>query len=466
MFKAFAATGLLFFCCFMLYGQTEEKRYVIGTIDVHGNNTTQLYIIEKEVTFKSGDTLTLNDLNRRINQSKQNLLNTSLFNFVEITIETKESTINVLIDVKERWYLWPQPIALVEDRNFFDWWQYRTLDRLSYGLYLNQYNLWGRRESLQLKLKFGYSQEIGMTYKIPYLIKTKNHGLNISFLAIRRHELYYKSVNDKIIYMKDHDKIMRTEFNAYLEYVFRKKLYQQHSLRLDFDDVAVQDTIVSEAENPYYLIDGKNKAAYLSLRYYYKKDRRDSKNYPLTGYDYDIEIRKTGFNFSPGHINTASIIINAEKFWKFRERFYYAAGLRGRIFTTPSAPFYIAKGLGFSPDYVVRGYEPYLISGTDFLILKTNLKYQLIKPHIIKIPYLTLEKFNTFHYELYINALFDMGYIKDNTYTATNSLGNTLLLGYGLGLDFVTYYDKVLRVEYSVNKKGLSGIYVSFIAPI
>ena len=463
MFKIVAAAGLLFISTFSLYGQ--DSTFVIRNIFIEGNKITQRYIIEKELTLKAGDTLTLVEFHKKAIQSKKNLLNTSLFNFVDIHYSNDSLDFNVTVAVKERWYIWPQPIVLVEDRNFFDWWQYRTLDRLSYGLYLFQYNLWGRRESLELKLKLGYSQEIGVLYKIPYLIKAKNHGLNFSFLSVKRHEIYYKSMNDKITYMKDVNNVMRTEFNAYLEYVYRTKLYQQHSIKLDYDDIEVRDTIVNTAENPNYLTDGKNHVSYFSLRYFYKKDKRDSKNYPLEGYDYDVEIKKTGFNFAPGNINTASFTCTAEKFWKIKNNLYYAAGLRARMFTTPKAPFYIARGLGFSPDYV-RGYEPYLISGTNFFIVKSNLKFQLLKPRIFKIPYLRFEKFNTFHYAFYLNALFDIGYIQDKTYTANNSLANTLLMGYGVGLDFVTYYDKVLRIEYSVNRKGLSGIYLSFIAPI
>ncbi|MCX6182331.1 MAG: BamA/TamA family outer membrane protein [Bacteroidetes bacterium] len=462
MFKIVAFAGLLFLCTFSLSAQNS---IVINKIFIEGNKITQPYIIHKELTFHEGDTLSLPDFIEKTVQSRKNLLNTSLFNFVDILYNNDSLDFNVTIAVKERWYTWPQPIAIVEDRNFFDWWQYKTLDRLSYGLYLYQYNLWGRRESIETKLKLGYSQEIGVAYKIPYLVKHKNHGLNFSFLSVKRHEIYYKSFNDKITYMKDHNNIMRTEFNANVEYVYRNKIYQQHSLKFDYDEVEVRDTIVNPIENPNYLIDGKNHASYFSFRYLYKKDKRDSKNYPLEGYDYDVEIKKIGFNFGAGNINTASLTCTAEKFWKLKEKIYFAAGLRARAFATPTAPFYIARGLGFSPDYV-RGYEPYLISGTNFVVVKSNLKYQLLKPRIFKIPYLKIEKFNTFHYAFYINALFDVGYIQDKTYTTNNSLANTLLIGYGVGLDFVTYYDKVLRVEYSLNKKGLSGIYLSFIAPI
>jgi hypothetical protein len=40
------------------------------------------------------------------------------------------------------------------------------------------------------------------------------------------------------------------------------------------------------------------------------------------------------------------------------------------------------------------------------------------------------------------------------------------LIGYGLGLDFTTYYDIVIRVEAAVNRMSQPGIYVHFIASI
>ena len=42
---------------------------------------------------------------------------------------------------------------------------------------------------------------------------------------------------------------------------------------------------------------------------------------------------------------------------------------------------------------------------------------------------------------------------------------NEFLYGYGLGLDFVTYYDIVFRVEFSANKFGETGLFLHFNAP-
>ena len=69
-------------------------------------------------------------------------------------------------------------------------------------------------------------------------------------------------------------------------------------------------------------------------------------------------------------------------------------------------------------------------------------------------------------YALYLKAQFDGGYVYADQYRANNPLSNSWLYGGGLGLDFVTYYDRVFRFEYSVNKLGKGGLYIHFIAPI
>ncbi len=443
----------------------QDSTFTINLIEIEGNKTTKNYIIEKEITFHHGDVISIQDFNTKALRSKQNLINTSLFNFVFVESTIDSNLLNVKIKVKERWYTWPQPILIGEDRNTFDWLQYRTFDRFSYGLYLNRYNVRGRQETVQLKLKFGYSQEIGLSYKIPYLVKTRNHGLNLSFLSVQRHEIYFKGVNDKIVYYKNTQHLMRKELNTYVEYVFRYKLYQQHFARIQYDFVQVADTITSSAENPNYLVNSRTSASYFTFKYLYRIDKRDSKNYPLNGHDVELEFNQYGFNFSKNTIHSTQFSLLAEKFGKINKHFYYGTGIKARAYTNDKVPFYIARGLGFNNDFV-RGYEPYMISGSNFIVFKSNIKWQLYNPRVYKLKFLPFEKFNTFNHAFYLNLFVDAGYIKDKVYVSSNQLGNQLLLGYGIGLDFVTYYDKVLRMEFSTNKKGQSGIYLSFIAPI
>ena len=90
---------------------------------------------------------------------------------------------------------------------------------------------------------------------------------------------------------------------------------------------------------------------------------------------------------------------------------------------------------------------------------------EIIKPHIKNVP-LPLNKFNTFHYALYFGLYGDMGYVEDRLYAGANPLANSLLAGYGVGVDYVTYYDIVLRLECSMNKMNELGFFIHFNAGI
>jgi hemolysin activation/secretion protein len=94
------------------------------------------------------------------------------------------------------------------------------------------------------------------------------------------------------------------------------------------------------------------------------------------------------------------------------------------------------------------------------------LKYSLLAPRNGKLPWIKTEKFNKIHYAIYLNLLFDAGYVHNNIYNPTSRLQNKLIYGTGLGLDLVTYYDLVFRLEYSVNQFGEKGVYLHFMAPI
>jgi hypothetical protein len=96
------------------------------------------------------------------------------------------------------------------------------------------------------------------------------------------------------------------------------------------------------------------------------------------------------------------------------------------------------------------------------------LRYQIIKPQIKTIPFLPLEKFNTFHYACYAGIFADMGYVQslNEQSQMMNSLSNTVLYGYGAGIDFVTYYDIVIRAEYSFNRQGENGFFLHFNSPL
>src|SRR5579872_2000726 len=86
----------------------KHKKFLVSDILVQGNHITKNSIIYRELSFKKGDSLAKDlwpDITKR---SKDNLMNTSLFNFVTIdTIRLATGELDVMVQVDERWYLYP-----------------------------------------------------------------------------------------------------------------------------------------------------------------------------------------------------------------------------------------------------------------------------------------------------------------------------------------------------------------------
>ena len=116
-------------------------------------------------------------------------------------------------------------------------------------------------------------------------------------------------------------------------------------------------------------------------------------------------------------------------------------------------------------DHYVRGYEYYVVDGQSYWLSKTAAKYALIEKTNFDIPYVKMKQFNKSHYSLYLGIFSDIGYVIDNQNQEQNSINNSLLWGKGIALDYVTYYDKLLRIEYSINALGEKGVFLHFSSP-
>ena len=161
--------------------------------------------INRELLFHEGDTICSFET---IKQSRENLLNTSLFNFVDFdwSDDTDVADGKILtINVVERWYLWPIPYLAYADRNLRSWYEADNLTRLSYGFDLVYSNLWGLKHELDLTIIGGYNQNYGLTYDIPYLTKRQRLGVKTSTGYTRDREVAYITKDDKVLYFKGED---------------------------------------------------------------------------------------------------------------------------------------------------------------------------------------------------------------------------------------------------------------------
>ena len=163
---------LLFLLLFFVCSTGNAQEVVVEKIVIIGNKVTKNSIISRELVFDEGDTVPSAILKDAVQRSKENLLNTSLFNFVEITTQAIDiGKVYVIIELSERWYIFPVPIFEVVDRNFNEWWLRKDFSRTNYGVFLNWDNFRGRKENVRLLVRFGYSQRLSLNYAIPYIDK-------------------------------------------------------------------------------------------------------------------------------------------------------------------------------------------------------------------------------------------------------------------------------------------------------
>lgn len=450
----------------MVPGELAGRPLVIGTILIEGNNVTHQSIIERELMFNPNDTVTYAKITELVERSRENLLNTSLFNFVKIqTYESSYGKINIRVKVTERWYIWPWPILKISDRNFNVWWQTKELRRLSYGFKIDWQNVRGRMENLMAIFQFGYDQVYEFRYRFPYLDKKKTVGMGIGAGLARNHEVSYKTDSNKQVFFRLEDDYPRSDFYSYININVRPSIYNSYSFQLRYDKLNFADTLVMT--NPYFS-DGDNLKQYFSAYFVYKSDHRDFKQYPLEGYYFDVEVNKIGlWFFKTNTANFFTIGGTFRKYWSLGSRFYYTAGLNAKFSDNGRQPYFLVRGIGYGRD-VLRGYEFYVIDGQNFGILKNNLKFAIIPRTVRDVKFIKSDKFGLIHFAFYMNLFFDVGFVSNSQYYGENYniMENELQFGYGAGIDFVSYYDIVMRFEYSFNRKGESGFFLHFRAPI
>lgn len=444
-----------------------QESYIIKNIEIIGNKKTKNYIIKRELSIKTGDTISLKSLKKEMKNSANNLVNTSLFHFANINFSIIDSSLNLIkisIDVTERWYLWPVPLVDTEERNLNTWWESKNFDKFSYGFDIKYTNSRGRMEVLHLYLLRGFNKQLGVSYEFPYINDKKTLGLGFSINNIRNHKVNHITDTNRQKFISFENSFAQTINQLGFSVKFRPNLYLTDVFDFSFYHFLINDSILDI--NPDYSPDLLNEFSFIRLYNKLKLDHRDYKSYPLEGYYADVELFKFGLGLFNNSLNTIIIKSNLRKYFKINNRFYAAFGGIFKISNNKTQPYALQSGLGYGRD-LVRGYEYYVVDAKDFAVVKSNLKYAILNERVFEFNFIKSEKFNTIPVSLFLNVFADYGKLNPHRYNSkSNFLDNQHLLGYGLGLDFVTYYDKVMRLEIARNKLNETGFFVHFIAPI
>ncbi len=461
---------VLFLIVSSLSSGAQDPYVIAGKISISGNRITHPNIILRELKFKEGDTLKIASLPDILEHAKENIFNTRLFNFVTLdtSVDHGSNRLNLRIEVIERWYVWPIPYFQLSDQNINAWLQTWDWTKLTYGIDFTFFNVRGRNETLKIITHFGFNQKYGFTYKIPYVNRKQTIGAGFGADIELNHQVAIQTIDNKPLYYNGTNSYPKELTYAFADLLLRPNIYVIHTIRLAYNHYYLQDTVLHV---PGFSLSFSNNQDFATLWYQYRNDHRDVQYYPLNGWYFDLELNHS---FPYWFTHDTYIKSTFRKYFQLTDRWYYAFSLLGKLSFESQQPYYLQKGLGYGREFV-RGYEYYVVDGQHYLVFKNNIKFALIPERVEKLNFIRTNKFNTVPLALYLNVFTDMGYVYayrqkaygyDEVNIPFNSLQNTFMMGFGLGLDFTTYYDVVIRVEGSMNLLGKPGLYLHFIAPI
>jgi len=441
---------------------TLSARYVkIEKIYIIGHDRTRKSIITRELSIVEGGIYEVSTLTATLELDEQKIFNTRLFNSVDVSLlETTQGIGSVLVKVEERWYFFPAPIFKLADRNFNDWWtnRNRDLSRVNYGLRVDQFNLRGVNDRLRVVAQFGFTREFEASYRIPYVDRAQRHGFITGVKYNEWKNLPYVTEDHIPAFLRS-DNLLQTQFSTYLTYSYRYSFYNFHYFTAGYQSAEVVDTVFQL--NPNYFGNELTKQQFVNLSYMFVRDRRDFRNYPLKGHYITFVAEKSGLT-NDADLNIWESKAQYSKYWDIGNGFYFSSSVTGLISGPSLQPYYFNQSLGYGRNYV-RGYELDVVEGPNYILSKSSLKKEVFKTTKDISKFMAIPQFQKMPIALYAKLFFDGGYVQNYpNYQMNTRLSNKPIYGLGTGLDLVSYYDFVVKTEFSLNSQGDFHVFLNF----
>lgn len=215
----------------------------------------------------------------------------------------------------------------------------------------------------------------------------------------------------------------------------------------------VNDTVLKL--NPTYYKNGRQKVSYPEFVYTMSYFDVDFIPYPTKGYAAQVSFNKKGFDHT---VNAWQLSLQGSGSWHIGKRSFANAGLYGGLKLPFKQPYFNQRFLGYGDTYM-QGYEYYVIDGVAGGYLKAGLYYELLN-FKIKAPVLKKGKEPMRIPFRFVGKIYgNTGYVH-NPQPGDNFLSNKMLYSGGFGIDIITFYDIVLKLEYSFNQLGENGLFL------
>ncbi len=483
-FKYFILPALLFLICQCL----NAKDISISKIIIIGNKSTKEFVILRELPFVEGTQTDSSSFEMLIESAKENLTNTSLFNFINIswekdydglhqkdygnlTIQQSNSypqysdtlePVTIIINVEERWYYWPLINIKLEDRNFSSWIKNAKINKITLDLGVKLDNMFGRAHRMSFSGSFGYEKGFAFSYNNIFLDRSGKH-----ILGVRGFNHYNKTINafsqdNKAKYIKASNGFMLKEFGGEISYTYRNNIRQRHTISLGFNRSSIKDTVLI-ANPSYWGINGTRSHTF-TIGYEYSIEGRDYNVYPTSGYFIDVDGKSSCVNGFD--LNYVKLKLNFQYYKPLGKRWFWSTNMNiGSTYKNKRAYLY-DQAMGYGT-INMTGYDYYVADGQHYIIMNNSIKYMIMPKRIFTMNFIRrLDKFYKIHLTVYAKLMVDAGYISNKYKSIGNELENRSLIGSGVGIDVVTYYDTVLSISYAINKFGEKGFFFGIKLPL
>lgn len=451
------------------------KYYFIEKVVIEGNKRTKEKIIRRELKYKENDSIPSLKLDSILLWERNKIFNTNLFVTVDVKLIRNDSNQNATlhVHVREQWYTVPQLVFDVPNQSitYFINELKGDLSKVNFGAKLFQRNCFGRNQTLRLTVQAGFTRNIDVSYEIPYINKKQTLGIIMYTSVSNSRDLQFATIENKwksldltpygdFRYLKN--RINRESFRVGAGINYRPGFFTNHFFEMAYyHNTLTNDTIAKI--NPEFFLNGQTKQRYFYLHYAINDDHRDVRQFALKGYVSRVDIEQLGITPFETQ-NITRLTATHARYYPLTKRFSYAGRVKMKVSFPDLQPFVDFRALGGGQD-LVRGYDIYQIDGQHYFLWRNSLRFKVFSKLFNLGKLVFVRQFRYVPIDIYFSLFSDAGYVVNQSdistmYFRNDKFSNKPLGSIGIGLNIVTFYNSVFRLEWSLN--GANYYNVSF----
>jgi outer membrane protein assembly factor BamA len=413
--------------------QPQQSPFLLGPVDtivVWGNKLTRPYVILNEMSIAAAERFTP----EMLEFDRNRIYSLGLFTNVDLHLDTLggRSILRVIVD--ERWYIFPVPLFGFRDGD---------VKRAYYGAGLYHNNFQGRNQKLFGSVVFGADPSAQLSFSDPLFDHDRqlSFGAQVSFSRARNRSEQEASVTGSF------DEF---HYDGNISTGKRFGLYQYAGLNVGYRMVEIS------TYRPHRTVsgDGVDRYLYAGLSYFY--DSRDLAEYPTKGnYVYGYFTR---FGFGTSDVDFNRFGLDLRKYFQLPLSLTLALRLNATFMAGGEIPTYAHVYLGYGDR--VRGYFTTVFEGEHLACSTVELRYPIFPAQVFRLNNSMLpNEFSVWRFGISLVLFADVG---TTWYRNQRVSPESIVSGYGGGIDFLLPYGIVVRTDYAWNNYGKGQFILDF----